>query len=56
MVVRFIYDKMEMATRFYETFVPNQGEVVRVAGCDYKIANRILNVDENEVKVLLKKI
>lgn len=56
MVVRFVYKEKEMATRFYETFVPCQGETVTVIGQDYKIARRVLDVDENEVKVLLEDV
>lgn len=51
MIVRFLKNKHELATRFYESFAPSVGDEVSVEGESYNVVSRKLDLDRNEVIV-----
>ena len=51
MIVRFWKNKLELASRFYESFVPNVGDEVTIEGDSYNVINRKLDLDHNEVLI-----
>lgn len=51
MIVRFLKNKHELASRFYETFAPNVGDEVSIEGDSYNVVSRKLDLDKNEVLI-----
>lgn len=49
MIVKFLKNERELASRFYESFAPSVGDEVTVEGDSYNVVSRRLDLDHNEV-------